>query len=42
VGRHPDLPVLEERMELRERQMEEASAQKVAAVAAERDGQQQP
>ena len=29
--------VLEERMELRERQMEEASAQKVAAVAAERD-----
>jgi len=29
--------VLEERMELRERQMEEASAQKVAAVASERD-----
>ncbi len=29
--------VLEERMELRERQMEEASAQRVAAVAAERD-----
>jgi hypothetical protein len=29
--------ILEERMELRERQMEEASAQKVAAVAAERD-----
>jgi len=29
--------VLEERMELRERQIEEASAQKVAAVAAERD-----
>jgi hypothetical protein len=29
--------ILEERMELRERQMEEASAQRVAAVAAERD-----
>ena len=29
--------VLEERMELRERQMEEASAQRVAAVASERD-----
>jgi exonuclease VII large subunit len=29
--------VLEKRMELRERQMEEASAQKVAAVASERD-----
>jgi hypothetical protein len=29
--------ILEQRMELRERQMEEASAQKVAAVAAERD-----
>jgi hypothetical protein len=32
--------VLEERMELRERQMEEASAKKVATVAAERDGAQ--
>ena len=33
--------VLEERMELRERQMEEASAQKVAAVASERDDAKQ-
>jgi hypothetical protein len=33
--------VLEERMELRERQMEEASAQRVAAVAAERDDAKQ-
>lgn len=42
MGCLPDLPALEEPMELRERQMEEPSAQKVAAVAAERDGQQQP